>query len=159
MIKLYKRNEGVLRYHEAWINGETIYEHWGVVGERGETKKHTYIKGTDKNTAISEVLRSAAEKGFNPIEMEDHITLLIEYPVVGMGTTKDVEKRHKLENRMKETLGWTALGDCDGGSIGSGTMEVCCFVVDFELAKRVIATDLKDTEFSDFTRIFDESAN
>ena len=45
-----------------------------------------------------------------------------------------------------------------GGSIGSGTMEVCCFVVDFELAKTVIEADLKDTEFADFTRIYDEEA-
>jgi hypothetical protein len=79
--------------------------------------------------------------------MEDHATLLIEYAVDGMGTGEDIDKRHALEERMGETLGWTGLGACDGGSIGSGTMEVCCFVAEFDLAKRVIKADLAVTEF------------
>jgi hypothetical protein len=74
-----------------------------------------------------------------------------------MGCGEDVEKRHRLQERMDETLGWTGLGHCDGGSIGSGTMEVCCYVVDFEIAKKVIENDLKGTEFEDYTRIYDEN--
>jgi hypothetical protein len=35
-------------------------------------------------------------------------------------------------------------------------MEVCCFVVDFETAKRVIEADLRGTRFANFTRIYDE---
>lgn len=73
------------------------------------------------------------------------------------GTPEDVDKRYELQERMDETLGWTGLGHCDGGSIGSGSMEVCCFVVDFEVAKRVIAEDLKGTEFEDYSRIYDEN--
>ncbi|WP_346823269.1 hypothetical protein [Rapidithrix thailandica] len=46
---------------------------------------------------------------------------------------------------MDRTLGWTGLGHTDGGSIGSGIMEVGCIVVDFELAKKLIEQDLKDT--------------
>ncbi len=153
MLKLYKRADGVLRYHEAWLNGETIYEHWGIVGERGSTKDHRLPKGKDEEDAVLDVLRPAADAGFRPIDTEDHARLLIEYAVDGMGTGDDLDKRHALEERMGETLGWTGLGACDGGSIGSGTMEVCCFVVDFEIAKRVIETDLAGTEFSDFTRI------
>jgi hypothetical protein len=59
---------------------------------------------------------------------------------------------------MDETLGWTGLGHCDGGSIGSGTMEVCCLVVDFQIAKKVIQKDLAKTEFSDYSRIFEEES-
>jgi hypothetical protein len=94
--------------------------------------------------------------GFRPVDIDDHCTLLIEYTVDGMGAKDDVEKRHRLESRMSETLGWTGLGTCDGGSIGSGSMEVCTFVVDFALAKAVIEKDLAGTEFENFTRIFDE---
>jgi hypothetical protein len=97
-------------------------------------------------------------EGYRPIDPEDHYTLLIEYEVVGMGNGEDVEKRHRLEDRMNETLGWTGLGACDGGSIGSGTMEVCNFVVDFEVAKKIIENDLKGTEFENYTRIYDENA-
>ena len=73
-----------------------------------------------------------------------------------MGSKHDVEKRTRLQDRMNETLGWTGLGHCDGGSIGSGTMEVCCFVIDFETAKTVIENDLEGTEFANFIRIYDE---
>jgi hypothetical protein len=59
---------------------------------------------------------------------------------------------------MNDILGWTGLGACDGGSIGSGTMEVCCFVVDFEVANRVIREALGDTDLGDFGRIYDEGA-
>jgi hypothetical protein len=37
-------------------------------------------------------------------------------------------------------------------------MEACCFVVDFEVAKRVIAAALENSPFADFTRIYDEDA-
>jgi hypothetical protein len=57
---------------------------------------------------------------------------------------------------MNEVLGWTGLGHCDGGSIGSGTMEVCCMVVDVDIATRVIESDLKNTEFEDYSRIYEE---
>ena len=83
-------------------------------------------------------------------------TLLIEFSVDRMGTEQDVEKRTRLQDHMNEMLGWNGLGHCDGGSIGSGTMEVCCFVIDFEIAKNVIEKNLKETEFSDYLRIYDE---
>jgi len=37
-------------------------------------------------------------------------------------------------------------------------MEVCCFVVDFEIAKTVVEKDLIGTEFENYTRIYDEDA-
>ena len=154
MLKLYKYDEDVLRYHEAWVNSGTLYEHWGVVGERGETRQHPLMKDANEDTAILEVLRQPAEAGFRPIEMGDHAALLIEYAVVGFGDQNDLAKRHALEDRMNETLGWTALGACDGGSSGSDSMEVCCLVVDYKMAKRVITADLAGTEFSDYRRIF-----
>jgi hypothetical protein len=83
--------------------------------------------------------------------------LLVEYPVDGMGNAKDVDKRHRLEDKLNEVLGWTGLGHCDGGSIGSGTMEACCYVADFEVAAAVIRKALIGTEFADFSRIYDEN--
>ncbi len=83
---------------------------------------------------IQKEIDSLVVQGYRPFEEEDHATLLIEYAVEGMGTENDVEKRHRLEAHMNETLGWTGLGMCDGGSIGSGTMEVCSYVVDFYIS-------------------------
>lgn len=160
MIKLYKRlDDGRLAYHEAWERDGNITEHWGVVGERGKTKNHRVKRREDADQAVERVLIPARDDGFEEIDIDDHRVLLIEYAVEGMGTPADLTKRHELEDRMNELLGWTGLGHCDGGSIGSGTMEVCCFVVDFEIAKRVIGGDLKGTRFADFTRVFDEGAD
>lgn len=44
---------------------------------------------------------------------------------------------------LNEGLGWTGLGCCDGGGIGSGTMEACCYVVDFE--RDVLTKELAET--------------
>lgn len=94
--------------------------------------------------------------GFAEFAEDDHRSLLVEYEVDGFGTDADLEKRHSLEDRMNDLLGWTGLGHCDGGSIGSGTMEVCCLVVDFDKAKLVIEADLAGTAYSNFTRIYDD---
>jgi len=105
---------------------------------------------------VLRVLQPVAEQGFAPIDIEAHAILIIEYAVEGFGTKQQLEKRHALQRRMDETLGWTGLGACDGGSSGSGTMEVCCFVPDFDVAKRVIEADLSGTEYGDYTRIYRE---
>jgi hypothetical protein len=156
MLKLYKRIDGVLRYHEAWCNDGKVTEHWGAAGERGENREHKLAEDEDEECAILRILQPAAEQGFAPIDPEDHAILLIEYAVEGFGTKQDLEKRHTLQSRMDETLGWTGLGACDGGSSGSGTMEVCCYVTDFDVAKHVIEADLSGTKYEDYERIYRE---
>ena len=156
MLKLYKNIDGTLHYREAWVAGTSLTEHWGMIGQRGESRELALTLGQSEEDAVLSTLQPAIQNGYRPIEPEDHATLLVEYPVSGMGNKDDLTKRHALEDRLNETLGWTGLGACDGGSIGSGTMEVCCFVVDFAVAKRVIEEDLAGTEFADFSRIYDE---
>jgi hypothetical protein len=158
MLKLYKRIKRALHYHEAWADSAKVMEHWGKVGERGENAQHKRNRKLSEEQNLKQVLSTPLAEGYQPIGDEEHAVLLVEYAIDGMGNTKDLDKRHALEERMNETLGWTGLGYCDGGSIGSGTMDVCCFVVDFKIAKRVIEKDLKNTEFADYSRIFDERA-
>ena len=159
MLKLYRFTDDKKEYWETWDNGDGSHTiHWGELGSQGQSKtaKSTLLKTAE--AIVQKEIDDVVSQGYGPIEDEDRITLLIEYAVKGMGDGADVEKRHRLEKRMNETLGWTGLGACDGGSIGSGTMEVCNYVVDFEIAKSVIEKDLANTEFSNFTRIFDENA-
>jgi hypothetical protein len=157
MLKLYKRVNGVLHYREAWIRDQTVFEHWGVVGERGETRERKLPTDANPEAVIREVLGPASDAGFKAIDLDDHLTLVIEYSIDGFGTKNELAKRHALEDRMNETLGWTALGHCDGGSTGSGTMDVFCYVVDFDIARRVIISDLQETEFANFVRIYNNS--
>ncbi len=156
MIKLYKKVDGRLQYHEAWLDEGVIMEHWGAVGDRGRSREHPVPRRKSENAALREVLKLALDSGYEAIDDAQVSIVLIEYEVDGFGTPSDLEKRHALEARMNETLGWTGVGHCDGGSIGSDSMEVCCMVVDAEIAKRVIEEDLKGTEFSDYSRIYEE---
>lgn len=155
MLKLYRFGDEKKEYWETWkddTGSHTI--HWGELGTRGQSRnvRSTLLAKAEKT--IQKEIDRLVDLGFHPINTDDHHTLLVEYAVDGMGTRDDVEKRHRLEERMNETLGWTGVGMCDGGSIGRGSMEVCSYVVDFEIAKAVIEKDLAGTEFANYARIF-----
>ena len=157
MVKLYKRHpDGHLDYHEAWFADGEITEHWGRVGERGVRRVRRKRWLRDPLRELERVLAEARRAGYAELDEGERRTLLIEYRVEGMGTPADLGRRHQLEETLDEILGWTGLGDCDGGSIGSGTMEACCLVVDFAIARGVIQRELAGTPFGDFTRIYDE---
>jgi hypothetical protein len=155
VLKLYKFSGSKKEYWETWDNDDGSHTvHWGELGTQGQSKevKRSLLKSPEK--IIQKEVDEMVAQGF--VQVDDEFTLLIEYSIEGMGTKEDVDKRHRLQEIMDETLGWTGLGSCDGGSIGSGTMEVCNFVVDFDVAKKVIENNLKGTEFGNYTRIYDE---
>ena len=158
MMKLYNLSES--KYWETWDNGDGSHiVHWGTLGDEGESKTVRRSLFRKPKTAVQKEAEAMRQQGFVPIDIEDHAVLLIEYTVDDFGAKEDLEKRYALQDRMDQTLGWTGLGNCDGGSIGSGTMEVCCYVVDFDVAKAVIEKDLEGSEFADYTRIYDEAAH
>lgn len=157
MLKLYKTTGDKKLYWETWENNGVHTVHWGELGTTGQSQelKSSLLKKAE--TVIQKEIDGLVQDGYAPSDPEDAFVLMIEYAVDGMGSPEDLEKRHRLEDRMNETLGWTGLGNCDGGSIGSGSMEVCCIVVDFEVARTVIEEDLRGTEFENYTRIYDEN--
>jgi len=158
MLKLYKRADEGLYYWETWDkDSKTAIVHWGKVGERGAQRGVASGIFSNFRKTIQKEINERLTDGYQSIDIDKHHTLLIEYKIDDMGTPADLEKRSRLEQRMDETLGWTGLGHCDGGSYGHGSMEVCCFVVDFDIASQIIQADLKGTEFADYTRIFDEN--
>ena len=160
MIKLYKNTDGAGEYWETWDNEDGTHTvHWGALGTRGSSRTVRDRLFKKASRAIQAEIDARTALGFAPVPLAQHAVLLIEYAVEGMGGPADLDKRYRLQDRMNETLGWTGLGHCDGGSIGGGTMEVCNFVVDFALARQVIEKDLAGTEFADFTRIYDERAD
>ncbi|TQV85812.1 hypothetical protein [Aliikangiella coralliicola] len=154
MLKLYRITDDKKEYWETWSNGDGSHTvHWGELGTEGNSKsvKGSFLRKPEK--IIQSEVNDMVAAGFKPAEKE--VVLFIEYKVDGLGTLEDLEKRHNLQKRMDQTLGWAGLGHCDGGSTGSDTMEVCCIVIDFEIAKSVIEKDLRETAFENFTRIYD----
>lgn len=155
MLKLYKLTDNQLHYWETWDKDEkTAIVHCGVVGQRGQDKE---VKGglfSNFRKIVQKEINEKLKDGYAEFD-EDKLSFLeIEYKIDGFGTQQDLEKRHRLENKLDGILGWTGLGHTDGGSIGSGTMEAGCMVVDFEIAKKVIEVNLKNTEFADYSRIY-----
>jgi trehalose-6-phosphatase len=53
--------------------------------------------------------------------------LVLQYPMLG---EDDLEFRHELEQLATAALTSTNTGSCDGGDIGSGTMNVFCTVTE-----------------------------
>jgi hypothetical protein len=160
MLKLYKFDSDPTKYWETWDNGDGSHTvHWGTLGDRGESKVIQKSFFRTPESIIQKEIDTLMADGYRPLEEDDERRLMIEFAVAGHGETHDLEKRHRLEDRMNETLGWTGLGICDGGSMGSGTMEVCCLVADYEIAKSAIEADLLNTEFADYSRIYDEEGN
>ena len=155
MIKLYKLIDNQLNYWETWDKDDkTAIIHWGLVGQRGQDKE---IKGglfTNFRKTVQKEIDEKIKDCYTEFDEDEVSFLEIEYKIDGFGTEQDLDKRHRLEEKMDEVLGWTGLGHTDGGSIGSGTMEAGCIVVDFEIAKKVVEESLKDTEFADYSRIF-----
>ncbi|WP_084420603.1 hypothetical protein [Henriciella litoralis] len=160
MFKLYKREQDgtVSAYHEVWAEPQNrrLVEHWGQLGEKGQTRTHRVKFFGSLEKQVDGLLSVPRQAGYGELDVSDHSVLLVEYAIDGDGTEDDVEKRHELEDLLNETLGWTGLGYCDGGSIGSGTMEAICFVVDVDQAKSVISDALEDTPFEDYSRIYQE---
>lgn len=160
MLKLYRLSNDIMEYWETWEESQGKHRvHWGQLGTVGDSKivASTFLRKAE--TVIQKEIDELVAQGFRPIPLEDHAVLMIEYKIDGMGSEEDLSKRHDLEERMNEMLGWTGLGACDGGSIGSGTMEVCNYVVDYDLAKKLIEADLAETNFADYTRIYREDAD
>eukprot|EP01037_Dinobryon_pediforme_P014543 gene14543-14666_t len=146
-FKLYLRREGRLAYHDAWIADDEIIEHWGLCGELGETRSHRLGIGSDPFALLKDLSRGPRANGFKPMAMSRHKGLILEKPIEGFGSAEDLELRHGLQAFLDEKLGWLGLGHCDGGSTGSGSMEVFCFVVDGALALETLRRELASTAF------------
>jgi hypothetical protein len=139
ILKLYKDNH----YWEAWQTSGRITIHWGEIGDQGNVRE---INLSPSDNASSIIMAEAAQRrteGYRAIEDDRLRRITIQYPIIEMGTTTDLDKRHEVEALMNQRLGWTGLGRCDGGDIGNGTMNVFCSVVDADKAEQVITKELE----------------
>ncbi len=160
MIRLYKRDENgrLAAYHEAWIEPQhrRIVEHWGYIGEAGETATHRiHILGSLERQ-FERVLEPARALGFEELSESDFASLIIAYTVQGEDPDDARDKQEDIQDALNEKLGWLGLGYCDDGRLNAATLEICCRVVDVELAQKVISESLDGSVFSDYSRIYQE---
>jgi hypothetical protein len=114
------------------------------VGEEGETRELPHEAGLHPSEIIKREAKPLRAAGFKPRKTKELHSVVIQYKVAGRGTVNDHDRRVRVEERMNECLGWSGLGHCDGGDMGSGTMNVFCYVVDAAIAEKVIVKDLKE---------------
>lgn len=149
-FKLYRRVEGGLEYHEAWPAPSSVVEHRGLCGDRGQSREHTAPTEDDQVALLARLKAELGKEGFRSIPMSRHAQVIVESAIEGFGTSADIALRHRLEDFLSETVGWLGLGHCDGGSSGSGSMEVVCMVVDAAIAVAAINQELAGSAFARF---------
>jgi hypothetical protein len=149
MIKLYKKIGGSVHYCEAWDNNGEVTVHWGELGTRGEARTMPVSLSQAGEEVIEAELAAPRTDGFNEIEIDDHFQLVLQYRVEGHGNEEDLEKRYAIEDILNGSLGWTGNGHCDGGQMGSGSMEIFSFVIDPVIACETIIKDLGENGILD----------
>lgn len=155
MIILYKLTDSQLNYWETWDKDDrTSIVHWGIVGQKGQDREVKSSFFSNLKKIIQKEIDEKLGEGYEEFEDDKVSFLEIEFKINGFGTEQDLDKRHRLEERMDKVLGQTGLGHTNGGSIGNGTMEAGCVVVDFDIARKIIEENLKDSEFGDYSLIF-----
>jgi len=126
MIKLYRATERGTEYWEAWATANEITIHWGKLGEEGKNREIPITPGVNPNDTIKAEAKPIRAAGFRPLKPSQLCSIVIQYKIDDHGSTADLDKRVAVEDLMNERLGWTGLGHCDGGDIGSGTMNIFC---------------------------------
>jgi predicted DNA-binding WGR domain protein len=146
MFKLIKEINEQQHYWEVWNDGKTITEHWGVVGDTGESKemKVSLFQRTDK------VMRNLADEkvkeGYIFLDEDQLPEIIIQHTNKDLSMEEAFEKRNFVEELMNECLGWTGNGFVDGGEmeVESFLTNVFCPVVNVEAAFTTILKELKE---------------
>ncbi|MEN2400686.1 hypothetical protein GKZ90_0012915 [Flavobacterium sp. MC2016-06] len=155
MIRLYKVMHDKLHYWETWSKDETTaIVYWGIVGYLGEYKEIKSGIFTNVARTIQNQINAKLRDGYEMFDNDNLLLLEIEYKITDFETTKELHKRHRLEEKLDNLLSLTGLGHNNGGNSGEETMEVECAVIDFDMAKKAIEKELKNTEFDDYKIIY-----
>lgn len=154
MIKLYKESNNTIHYFEIWINEDkTLTIHQGKLGEVGETENlDTKNKDLPTDVLLAKYISDKKEIGYK--ELNDLTEFIVQYSYEeDCNQAELIEKRDYIESLFNNCLGWTGNGHCDGGDIGSGTMNIFCYVVDKNIAIHTILEVLEEEDLLDNLKI------
>jgi hypothetical protein len=149
MVKLYKKIGETIHYCEGWEHDGEVTVHWGELGTQGESKTVPASLSQAGEKVIEDELAAARTDGFHEIDDDEHFQLVLQYRVADHGNQHDLEKRYAIEDVLNGSLGWTGNGHCDGGQMGSGSMEIFSYVVDPVIACATVVKDLQENGILD----------
>jgi hypothetical protein len=147
-LKVYRTQNGITEYWESWSESGEAFIHSGKVGNPGETRKFNLKERGTAAQMIKEV-EQIEKSGFKPRQMEDDAQIVIHYRLDRWGSVEDQQQRVAIEDLMTDCLRRTGLGYCDGGDIGSHTMNIFCEVVDAAIAEPIILNQLSEHNLLD----------
>ncbi|MEM9054908.1 MAG: hypothetical protein AAGB16_06245 [Pseudomonadota bacterium] len=151
MFRLYKRDETgrVIAYHEAWAEPRRrrIVEHWGALGDAGQTEVHRIWIFRSLEQQFEAILGPARGIGFGVLEPGDYQTLTISY-----GPETNIEA-DQAADRINEILGWTGLGYCEDDAADAEGLSIICRVVDFDMAQTALSDALAGSDFDGYSHI------
>jgi len=149
MIKLYKRTEEGLFYHEAWISGMQIIQHEGKVGTNGEAYSFDYTSGQPDELSLERTLKSARQNGFEEIPDEAHHEITLQWKFKSKPTEiKNIND--ELEEIINEVFGWQGLGRASEVKLIDSLSQISCLVVDFDMALNRISEIISNPRYSSF---------
>ena len=119
----------VIEYWDARLEGRHVTVHTGPVGEPDSSRVSSPPPGETPVAHLKRLSTEAEASGFAELPDDSFVQLQIQWQVQGWGSVSDLDFRHHVEDDLDACLKWTGNGCCDGGDIGSGTINVFCFVV------------------------------
>lgn len=85
------------------------------------------------------------QDGFVEINDNNRFWIVVQYPLKSeFGNKRDLWLRDKVQDYLRNHLGWRGLGDVDGFDIGNKKLNIFCLVVDEDKAVSSIKTCLKE---------------
>lgn len=148
MIKYYKTDKNQkLLYKETWFDNKRglAIIHYGKVGFQGKTEEIALEKITSKNDFLIAFCESCKTDGYFEIADNEHTTVVVQFLLKSeLGNKRDLWLKDKVQEYLKEHLGWKGLGDVDGFEIGQKKLNIFCKVVDGERAVSSIKSCLRE---------------
>ncbi|GGF23317.1 hypothetical protein [Flavobacterium limi] len=148
MIKYYKTDDKEqLLYKETWFDekNKKAIVHYGKVGYKGKVEEIPIEMQTANDEFINIFCKECSNNGYYQIDDDNHHWVVIQYSLKSeFGNKRDLWLKEKVQEYLKNHLGWTGLGNVDGFDMGQRKLNIYCKVVDDERAVSSIKTCLKE---------------
>lgn len=155
MLKLYKKQDNVIYYWYTWNRDKkTSIIFFGKAGEEGELQHLEAGLFIGVKNKVQKLIDEKVKEGYD--EAEDIYNIIIEYDIEALINANSQDYKESLHQVINEILFSTGLGHCAIAVNGPGLINACCYVVHFELAKKILQENLKGTSFECFNRIYNE---
>ncbi|MCC2455177.1 hypothetical protein [Bacillus cereus] len=154
MIKLIKQEKDKLLYWEIWEEDKkTLIVHCGCVGDTGEMYEIELYPFQRVEKEMKELADEHLADGYKELDEDELIEFVLQYDYKDNQLEAALEKRQQVQEIMDEALGWSGNGHCDGGDIGSGTINVFTFVIDVDKALQTTLDELENQQLLDGVKI------